>query len=162
MFQATTWHWWKRRCSRPATECWRAVGQTTDVWTPAGGLLSRITRGGLWSSVLTDSNTTSSESSSTRISASTAVILAIIHRVKWRHRVYGHDTIAVSYGYNTIYCVEVNGEDLSRYSNKTESVSLRKCTCYHWLAKKAYLSAITVANISNSFYLQDGGNNQLA
>ena len=29
-------------------------------------------------------------------------------------------------GYNTIHCVELNGEDSSCYSNKTESVSLRK------------------------------------
>jgi len=56
-------------------------------------------------------------------------------------------------GYNTIYCVEVNGEDLSWYSNKTESVSLRKCTYYDWLTNnnKPCLSAITVANIYKSF-----------
>jgi len=30
------------------------------------------------------------------------------------------------------------------------------------LPTKAYLSAITVTNISKSFYLQDGGKNQLA
>ena len=30
-------------------------------------------------------------------------------------------------GYNTISCVELNGEDLSCYSNKIESVSLSKC-----------------------------------
>ena len=33
----------------------------------------------------------------------------------------------------------------------------------HWLNNQAYLSAITVTNISiKSFYLQDGGKNQLA
>jgi len=64
--------------------------------------------------------------------------------------------------YNTIYSVELNGEDLSCYSNKTESVSLRKCPPHHRLTNKAYLSAITAANISRSFYLQDGGKNQLA
>ena len=30
------------------------------------------------------------------------------------------------------------------------------------LTNKAYLSAITVTNIYQSFYLQDGGRNQLA
>ena len=42
----------------------------------------------------------------------------------------------------------------------TESVSLRKCPYDKWLTDKAYLSAITVTNISQSFYLQDGGKNQ--
>ena len=41
-------------------------------------------------------------------------------------------------------------------------VNLRKCPYDHWLTNKAYLSAITVTNISQSFYLQDGGKNQLA
>jgi len=49
-------------------------------------------------------------------------------------------------GYIAIQCVELNGEDSSCYSNKIESVSLRKC-----LANNAYLSAITVTNISKSF-----------
>ena len=42
-------------------------------------------------------------------------------------------------------------EYLSCYSNKTESVSLRKCPHDHWLTNKAYLSVITVTNISKSF-----------
>jgi len=54
-------------------------------------------------------------------------------------------------GYSTTKCVELNGEALSCYSNKTESVSLRKCPYDHWLTDKAYLSAITVRNISRSF-----------
>ena len=37
------------------------------------------------------------------------------------------------------------------YSNKTESVILRKCPYDHWLTNKAYLSTITVRNISQSF-----------
>ena len=45
---------------------------------------------------------------------------------------------------------------------KIESVGLRKCPCDHWLTNKAYLSAITVTNIAQSFYLQDGGKNQPA
>jgi len=36
----------------------------------------------------------------------------------------------------TAYCVKLSGEDLSRYSNKTESVGLRKCPVYHYLTKK--------------------------
>ena len=51
----------------------------------------------------------------------------------------------------------VNGEDLSCYLNKIESVGLRKCPYDHWLTKKVYLSALTVTNISQSFYLQDSG-----
>ena len=66
-------------------------------------------------------------------------------------------------GYSTI-CVELNGKDLSCYSNKIESVSLRKCPYNQWLSNKAlsdsfwilskaYLSTrpITVTNISKSF-----------
>jgi len=54
-------------------------------------------------------------------------------------------------GYNTIECVELNGEDLSCYSNETKSLSLRKCSYDHWLTNKAYLSAVTVTNISQTF-----------
>jgi len=61
-------------------------------------------------------------------------------------------------------CVMLNGEDLSCNSNKIESVrpTLRKCPYDKILTSKAYLSAITVTNISKIFYLQDGGENQLA
>ena len=48
------------------------------------------------------------------------------------------------------------------YSNKTESVSLRKCTHDHLITNKVHLSTITVTNSSQSFYLQDGGKNKLA
>ena len=41
-------------------------------------------------------------------------------------------------GYNTIYCVELNGEDLSCYSNTIESVTLRKCPYDHWLQTKRF------------------------
>jgi len=44
---------------------------------------------------------------------------------------------------------------------KIESV-WEKCQYDHWLTNKAYLSAVTVTNISQSFYLQDCGKNQLA
>jgi len=36
----------------------------------------------------------------------------------------------------TAYCVKLSGEDLSRYSNKTELVGLRKCPYYHILLRK--------------------------
>ena len=54
-------------------------------------------------------------------------------------------------GYNTTQCIELNGEDLSCCWNKIESVSLRKCVHGHWLTNKAYLSAIAVTNITQSF-----------
>jgi len=47
-------------------------------------------------------------------------------------------------------------------SDKNESVSLRKCPRDRWLTNRAYLSAIPATNISQSFYLQDGGKDQLA
>jgi len=47
-------------------------------------------------------------------------------------------------------CV-IDGEELSCHSNKTESVSLRKCPYDQWLTNKAYLSAITVRNIYQVF-----------
>jgi len=34
------------------------------------------------------------------------------------------------------YCVKLNGEDLSRYSNKIQAVGLRKCPYYQYLTKK--------------------------
>jgi len=37
---------------------------------------------------------------------------------------------------NTAYCVKLSGEDLSRSSDKTESVGLRKCPYYGNLTKK--------------------------
>ena len=52
---------------------------------------------------------------------------------------------------HTTSCVELRGEDLSYYSNEIESVSLRKCPYDHWFTNKAYLSAITVTNTSQSF-----------
>ena len=48
--------------------------------------------------------------------------------------------------------------------NKIESVNIKKCPYDYSLrpANKTYLSASTVTNIYKSFYLQDGGKNQLA
>jgi len=40
---------------------------------------------------------------------------------------------------------------MSCYSNKIESVCLRKCPYDDWLTNKAYLSAITVTSISECF-----------
>jgi len=45
------------------------------------------------------------------------------------------NTISVLCG-NTTYCVKLSGEDLSRFSNKSKSVGLRKCPYYHYLTKK--------------------------
>jgi len=36
----------------------------------------------------------------------------------------------------TAQCVKLSGEDLSRYSNKIESISLRKCPYYNYLINK--------------------------
>jgi len=47
----------------------------------------------------------------------------------------GHNTIYMLCG-NTAYCVKLSNEDLRRYSNKIESVGLRKYTYYHYLTKK--------------------------
>ena len=66
------------------------------------------------------------------------------------HRVCGHDTISILTRHNAFG--EKNGEDFSCYSNKIESVSLRKCPRYdHRLTNKAYLSAVAVTNISRRF-----------
>jgi len=45
---------------------------------------------------------------------------------------------------NTAYCAEVSGEDLSRYSNKIESVGLRKRPYYHYPTKKVMLHEQTL------------------
>jgi len=42
---------------------------------------------------------------------------------RWRHRVYGHDTVAILWVYSVTSCVELNREDSSCYSNKTGSVT---------------------------------------
>jgi len=47
--------------------------------------------------------------------------------------------------------VELLGEDLVFYSNKIDSDGLRKWPYDHRLTNKAYLSDITVTNISPSF-----------
>ena len=73
----------------------------------------------------------------------------IIH-IRWNDVTESIVTIRSPFcGYNMTQCVELNGEDLSCYSNETESVrpSLTKCPYDHWLTNKAYLSAITVTNI---------------
>jgi len=47
----------------------------------------------------------------------------------------GYITISVLWG-NVAYCVTLSGEDLSGYSNKTESVGLIKCPYCRYLTKK--------------------------
>jgi len=66
--------------------------------------------------------------------------------VKWRHRIYGHDTIAILWVWNAI----IRGENLPCYSNKIQLVCLRKHPYDHYPTDKAYLIDITVANISRS------------
>jgi len=44
---------------------------------------------------------------------------------------------------NTAFCVKLSCEDLSRCSNKIESVGLRKCPYYHHLTKKVMLQQQT-------------------
>jgi len=44
----------------------------------------------------------------------------------------------------------LNGEDLSRYSNKIESVSLRRCPYYRYLIEKVTPTDIRITNISQS------------
>jgi len=47
----------------------------------------------------------------------------------------GRNTISMLWD-NMAYCVKLSGEDLSHYSNKIESVDLRKCPCHHYITKK--------------------------
>jgi len=47
------------------------------------------------------------------------------------------------------YCVYLN-EDLSRYSNKIESVGLRKCPYYRYLIEKVTTTDVRITNISQS------------
>jgi len=46
-----------------------------------------------------------------------------------------HNTISTLCG-NTAYCAKLSSEDSSRYSNKIESIGLRKCQYYHCLYAK--------------------------
>jgi len=53
-----------------------------------------------------------------------------IHRVKWRHSIYGHDTIAILWVSHDIMC-GVKGWRLSSYLNKIQFVGLWKCPYDH-------------------------------
>jgi len=60
-----------------------------------------------------------------------------IHRVKWRHRVSMVTTRSPFCDYKMPWCVELNGEYLSCYSNKIKSVNLRDYSPRdHWLPTK--------------------------
>ena len=60
----------------------------------------------------------------------------------------GNDTISMLSG-NTAYCVKLSGGDLSRYSNKIESVGSRRCSYYHYVSlTKKVMSQITITNTS--------------
>jgi len=48
------------------------------------------------------------------------------------------------------YCVQLNGEDLSLYSNKIESVGLRKCPYYRYLTEKVTCTDVRITNISQT------------
>jgi len=51
---------------------------------------------------------------------------------------------------NASYCVQLNGEDLSRYSNKIESVDLRKCPYYRYVIEKVTSTDVRITNISQT------------
>jgi len=55
-------------------------------------------------------------------------------------------------GYNLVRCVELKWKDLSSYSHKIESVSLRKYLYDHKLTNKAYLSVIISSNQQSSIF----------
>jgi len=48
------------------------------------------------------------------------------------------------------YCMYLNGEDLSRYSNKIESVGLRKCPYHRYLIEEVTSTDVRTTNISQS------------
>jgi len=59
----------------------------------------------------------------------------ITHRVKWRHRIYGHDTIAILWVWNDVMNWDKGRSFLSCHWNKIQPVCSRKCpwslTCQH-------------------------------
>ena len=63
-----------------------------------------------------------------------ATLVGWIYRVNWRHKkIHVHDSIAILWVKHVIIC-EVNdlmGKDLVCYSDKNESVGLRKCRYDH-------------------------------
>jgi len=62
-----------------------------------------------------------------------ATLVGWIYRLNWRHKIHVHDTIAILWVKHVIIC-EVNdlmGKDLVCYSDKNESVGLRKCRYDH-------------------------------
>ena len=46
--------------------------------------------------------------------------------------------------------MQLNGEDLSSYSNKIEPVGLRKCPYYRYLIEKVMFTDARITNISQS------------
>jgi len=64
-----------------------------------------------------------------------AIAVYAIHRVIWRHI----SVVAVRSPFcrsTPSYCAQLSGENLSRYSNKIESVGVRRCPYYRYLTKK--------------------------
>jgi len=57
--------------------------------------------------------------------------------------------------------VSLNGEDLSRYSNKSESVGLRKCPYYRYLIEKVTSTDVRTTYIAQSLPHKLNGGKQL-
>jgi len=77
-----------------------------------------------------------------------------VHGAKWRHRVYGHDTIAILWAYHdTMRSVKWRRFIVLFEQNWTSS--FKKMSTW----SLTYLSAITATSISQTVYLQDGGRN---
>jgi len=53
--------------------------------------------------------------------------------------------------------VQLNGEDLSRYSNKIESVGLRKCPYYRYLIEKVTSTEVRIIKHFAERAPQNGG-----
>ena len=82
-------------------------------------------------------------SSASMLLFSAAITCATLHQQRLRTDIRqsdvtvicSHNTISMLWD-NTAYCVKLSGGDVSRYSNKTESVGLRKCQYHHYITKK--------------------------
>jgi len=59
-----------------------------------------------------------------------------VYRPLLRGEVTSQQSVVSMLWGNTAYCAKLNGEDVSPYSNKIESVGLRKCTYYHCFTTK--------------------------
>jgi len=108
-------------------------------------------------------NSRSGENSAMNVSVCVSVRLHVclsvrshIHRMKWRHRIYGHDMIAILWVKHDIMRGIKGRRFIVLFGCKLNQFDLRKCPRDHWPTNKAYKQGYSNKNLS-TFYPQNAG-----